>query len=410
MDLWEAQLSEQKSDESHARTPTAGQLGLVKALPDNDQLDWGQGTWTVPVESCFSTAYHEAEKEQVFDRRPLPVAPAGLLPENGSFACRQVYGKDVIFTRDREGIVRAFLNVCMHRGSRIVTDDQVQNKRLLSCPFHAWSYDLEGRLVAVPRQETFDNLNKSEHGLTPLPCRELGGVIWMKVDPKADDDFSSIPDELIGDFEALGVPTMHLFATGVHEVASNWKLVMDTFQEGYHVTRLHSETLKGRFEDTIELVDLVGLHMRRAAGRIGYRRDDLVGREHSLADLRRLVTFHYTLFPNAVMICSQIYVSFMVFIPTGENTCQVINYMLTDHPPRTEKDLDRFTRSHQMTDESTFLEDFAAAEYSQAGISAGVLKEFTLCPLERHVWTFHQILDSVIEGRDIPVDLVPAIA
>ena len=390
--------------------PTAGQLALVRALPDNDQFAWGEGTWKVPIDSCFTEEHHEAEQARVFNRLPLPVAPAGLLPENGSFACRQVYGKDIIFTRDREGTVHAFLNVCMHRGSRIVTDERTQKKRLLSCPFHAWTYNLEGRLVGVPRQETFKDLDKSKHGLKRLQCRELGGIIWLKPDLQADDDFSMVPAELTDDLTALGIPTMHLFATGVHEVAANWKLVMDTFQEGYHVTRLHSETLKGRFEDTIELVDLVGLHMRRAAGRIGYHRDSLAGREDSLSDLRRLVTFHYTLFPNAVVICSQIYVNFMVFVPTGAASCRVINYMLTDHAPRDAKDLDRFTRSHDMTDKSTFLEDFAAAEYSQVGIATGALKEFTLCPLEQHVWTFHQILDAVMEGREVPADLVATIA
>ena len=390
------------------KAPTPGQLALVRGLPDNDKLELGKGTWKVPVDACFTSEHHQAEQARIFERLPLPVAPSGLLPDDGSYVCRQVYGKDLILTRDRSGIVHAFLNVCMHRGSRIVTDEETQKKRLMSCPFHAWSYDLEGQLVGVPRLETFDGLQKSQFGLKKLQCRELGGVIWLKPEPDADDDFSSIPAELIDDFAALGVPTMHLFATGVHDVAANWKLVMDTFQEGYHVTRLHSETLKGRFEDTIELVDLLGSHMRRAAGRIGFRRDNLVGKEDSLADLRRLVTFHYTLFPNAVMICSQIYVSFMIFIPTGADSSRVINYMLTDHAPRNDKDLDRFTRSHAMTDGSTFLEDFAAAEYGQVGISSGALKAFTLCPLERHVWTFHQILDAVMEGRDVPPDLVSA--
>lgn len=395
-------------EQTTATAPTPGQLALVRALPDNDRLELGKGTWKVPIDTCFTPEHHRNEQARIFERLPLPVAPSGLLPDGGSFACRQVYGKDVVFTRDRSGTVHAFLNACMHRGSRIVTDDQIQKKRLLTCPFHAWSYDLEGRLVGVPRQETFDRLEKSQFGLKKLQCREMGGIIWLKPDPGADDDFSTVPADLVDDLAALGVPTMHLFATGVHDVAANWKLVMDTFQEGYHVTRLHSETLKGRFEDTIEIVDLLGIHMRRAAGRIGYRREQLIGKEESLADLRRLVTFHYTLFPNAVMICSQIYMSFMIFVPTGADSCRVLNYMLTDHPPRTDKDLDRFTRSHAMTDGSTFLEDFAAAEYGQVGISTGALKEFTLCSLERHVWTFHQILDAVMEGREVPPDLVSA--
>jgi hypothetical protein len=132
-------------------------------------------------------------------------------------------------------------------------------------------------------------------------------------------------------------------------------------------------------------------------------------KKDSLADLRRLVTLHYTLFPCAVLICSQIYVNLMVFVPTGTASCRVINYMLTDHPPRNEKDLDRFTRSHALTDQTTFLEDYAAAADCQDGIATGVLQEFTLCPAERHVWTFHRLVDDVVNGRE-PVQVLPEAA
>lgn len=388
------------------RKPTAGQLELVRSLPDNDKIEWPKATWTVPVE-VFSEAYHQAEQAQIFNRLPIVAAPAGLLPDNGTYVCREIYGREVLFSRDEQGEVHAFLNVCMHRGSRIVTDTEVHKGRLLSCPFHAWAYDLKGRCAAVPREETFKDIDKSRFGLPKLKCRELGGLIWLKLDPEADDDFSAVPEALVQDFAALGVPTMHLFATGVHDVAANWKLVMDTFQEGYHVVRLHAESLKGRFEDSVEMIGRLGYHLRRAAGRIDYRRSMLEGREQSLEELRKLVTFHYTLIPNAVMICSQIYVNLMVFVPVSATTCRVINYMLTDRPPANEKELDRFTRSHDLTDKLTFLEDYAAAAYSQAGISTGALKEFTLCPLEQHVWSFHQTIDDLIHSRKPSPGLPP---
>ena len=391
------------------RRPTQGQLALVRALPDNDKVNWTPETWTVPVAPSFGEQRFEAEQTRIFNRMALPAGPAGLAPENGSYVCRTVYGKEVIFTRDTEGEFHAFLNVCQHRGSRIVIDQETHRGKLLSCPFHAWGYDLKGRLAAVPREETFGKLDKSSHGLPKLQCRELGGLIWLKMDPEADDDFSTVPVELIADLEALGLPTMHLFATGMHDMEADWKLPMDTFQEGYHVVRLHAATLKGRFEDSLEIVDMLGLHIRRVSGRIGYRRDQLEDKDHSLAELRKLVTFHYTLFPSAVLICSQIYVNLMVFMPISPTSCRVVNYMLTDRPPTTEKEFDRFTRSHELTDKVTFQEDFAAAVYGQAGISTGALKELTLCPLERHVWTFHTLVDEMVKGRD-PATAAAAVA
>ena len=377
------------------RTPSKAQLDLVHSLPDNDKVEWSQSTWKVNVANAFGEQAHRAEQEKIFGRMVVPAGPAGLLPEKNSYVCREMYGKEVILTRDGDGEVHAFLNVCMHRGSRVVVDSEVHKGKLLSCPFHAWGYSLKGDLAAVPREETFRDFCKADFGLPKLPCKELGGIIWIKTDPALDDDFSDVPPELITDLDALGVPTMHLFATGVHEVKSNWKLVMDTFQEGYHVTRLHSETLKGRFEDTIPRAVKLGKHVRRVSGRIGFKAEMAAG-DKTLEELRKLVTMHYTLFPNAVIICSQIYVNFMVFIPTGPTTCRVYNYMLTDHPPATEKDLDRFTRSHHLTDEVTFVEDYAAAEYGQAGINTGAIKEFTLNSMEKYVWEFHERVEEAL--------------
>ena len=195
------------------RRPTPGQLALVRALPDNDKIHWSPETWTVPVESSFGQERFDAEQARIFNRLALPVAPAGLLPENNSYTCRSIHGKEVVFTRDADGIVHAFLNVCQHRGSRIVTDQDVHKGKLLSCPFHAWGYDLKGRLAAVPREETFNRLDKSGYGLPRLKCRELGGLIWLKMDPEADDDFSTVPAELIAARKEAGL----CMKCGIHE-------------------------------------------------------------------------------------------------------------------------------------------------------------------------------------------------
>src|SRR4051812_10670628 len=119
------------------RTPTAGQLALVRSLPDNDKAEWAEGNWTLPVGPYVSRERFEAEQAQIFRRLPVPIAPSALLPEKGSFVYRTAYGKELILARDPSGEAGVFLNVCQHRGSRLLeTQDQVQRGRLLVCPFH----------------------------------------------------------------------------------------------------------------------------------------------------------------------------------------------------------------------------------------------------------------------------------
>jgi phenylpropionate dioxygenase-like ring-hydroxylating dioxygenase large terminal subunit len=377
------------------RPLTASQMAAVRSLPDNAAPEWKPAKWLIHRDEYLSPARYAAEQDKLFRRLPVPIAPSALLPQAGSYACAGGYGVPVLLTRDRDGVAHAFLNGCRHRGSKLVPEEGPQRGKLIVCPYHAWSYDMTGRLVAVPKEESFADLDKSTMGLAPLTCREVGGIIWVGLDRRREVNFDHL-DAIRDDFDALGVRDMHLFAKRVHDVPANWKLIMDTFLEGYHVIRLHSKKLGDMFEDTVVHVERLGPNLRQTSGRLNFKRAMVDEHGHSAKSVRRIVTFVYNLLPNTAVIFSPDYVNLLVFMPQGPDRTRVENFMLTNTAPLTEKLQNKWERSLKLTDGAAFPEDFAAAALNQEGLAAGVSEHMTLGAMEEAIHHFHDSLNEYL--------------
>lgn len=368
--------------------PTAGQLALAKKLAEGGEPR-GNGITHIDAAAYTDPARFEAEWARIFTKRPLVIAPSALLPDPGMAVPHDGYGKPLLITRDREGNAHVFMNVCRHRGTRLVEGQDAVCAARLVCPYHAWTYGLDGKLLALPRTDAFPDLDKSDYGLRRLPTCEAGGLIWFAFDDNAD--FAE-PETLGHDFDAFDLAGQHLFRRHTHDVPANWKLVMDAFLESYHVARLHAATIGPFFKDGVSTADAIGPHQRSAVGR------EIEAKALAVGDwetLRRAITYTYQMFPGTVLIVSPDYINLMVLMPQSPGRVLIEDFMLIPEAPTTDKALAHWEKSWKLLDGGVFgAEDFRACALGQEGLASGAVERVTLGTLESGIRLFHDAVES----------------
>jgi len=367
------------------RRPTAGQLALAQEIAVGSPRT-NRGVTTVPAAVYTDPNHWQQEQRALFGRLPQVLCPSALLPQTNMAVPHDSTGRPLLITRDGDGTAHVFLNVCRHRGTRLVEGTEVQCGKRMTCPYHAWTYATDGRLLALPRPDTFPGLAKADFSLTELPSCEAGGLIWYA--PEGEADFAD-PRALGADFDAFALADQHLFRRRTHDVAANWKLIMDAFLESYHVARLHAQTIGPFFRDGVTSADQIGPHQRSLV----CRAEDLSGVDLTdMAALRRVGTFAYQLFPATVLVISPDYINVMALWPQAHDRTLVEDFMLIPEEPQTDKARDHWQRSWDLLDGGVFAsEDFRAAQLGQQGLSSGAIEALTLGTLESGITRLHEI-------------------
>ncbi len=205
------------------------------------------GTAPVDYTDSIDPAFYEAEREAIFKKTWLNVGRVELLPKTGSYFTKElpVAATSLILVRGKDKTIRAFHNVCRHRGNKLVWNDYPKEEvkgtcRQFTCKYHAWRYDLEGQLTFVQQEEEFFDLDKSDYGLKAVRCEVWEGFIFVNLDPDA-----APLKEYLGEMgESLeGYPFHEMTEVFSYraEIGSNWKLFIDAFAEFYHAPVLHQK-------------------------------------------------------------------------------------------------------------------------------------------------------------------------
>jgi len=366
-------------------TVTPGQKRLLDAMPELADCRFPQVRDAIPASNYTDPERYQAELQAVWKSVPVIAAPSALLPEPKTFHQVTIAGMPVLLTRNKDGVAKAFANVCRHRGMKLCTSAKTEKAPRIVCPYHAWTYDLDGKLIGLPRPEIFPGLPKSELGLLELPSREAGGLIWVGLDPEKQFDFSAVAGELAEDFDALGFGTSYLAHYATFSVKANWKLVMDSMLDSYHVTRLHKDSLAQFSVDSENQIDRVGPHIRNAAHRSNFERKLITDRHD---ELRWIMVFSYIGFPNGIIVVSPHYTSLGIVRPIAVDECAVDYYLLAPKKPETERAEARLQKSMDLMATVFGEEDYWAAAMCQEGLASGTMKDVQLGGMEVQIRMF----------------------
>ncbi len=215
-------------------------LGLI----DAQSSDLAPDLYERSIESYRDPGIWIRERRQIFGETPMFIGMSNEIAAKGSYFTRDIVDTPFLALRDRDGRVRLFLNSCAHRGPKVALEPCGTATRF-TCPFHAWTYDLDGKLVGVTEPDGFATMDRRSRGLVELPVAEKYGMIFGCATPGTAIDVDELLGGLGPELAELGLDRAAILGEAhVHEVTGNWKYAWDTFCENYHFDFLHRKSLK----------------------------------------------------------------------------------------------------------------------------------------------------------------------
>ena len=337
-------------------------LGLREAKSHylDDEIEFNS------VDQYQSEAIFQRERDQMFARLPAVAAHISELPNPGDFVKREIAGRSILVTRDAEGEVHAFLNICRHRGTQLV-DDESGCKHRFTCPYHAWSYANTGELVSVPHMDTgFPDLDKAQYSLKSLQCEERFGFVWVIATPDISFDFDAYYAPIAAEAEGLDLANMAIAHEEKKVHNSNWKILVEGGIESYHFKVAHRKTIGPYFEDNLSSYQMLGDHMRSVLMRSSM---------HVLRDqptdqwrLRDHANIIYTFFPTTQLLVQKDHVVWINSRPVSAGQTEL---RLATLAPKSRLGEEAYwEKNHQITS-TTLNEDFVIGESIQNGFASG---------------------------------------
>jgi len=258
--------------------------------------------WQNDVASYCSVPHLAAETSILFRQHPLLMGLSADWPKPGDWRTDDLAGVPILIARGGDGELRAFLNVCRHRGAKVA--EGCGHSSVFSCPYHAWTYGLDGRLRGIPDERSFNGVRTERSGLIALPLAERYGMVWVVPTPSHDgatqieiDHWLGGLGRELGSYDAGGY---HLYDKRIVPETMNWKLLVDTFHESYHVGFLHRDSLTSILLSNVSDFEAFGNNHRLVFPRT--KIDRLRSLPESEWDLMWNSATVYSLFPNTLFV------------------------------------------------------------------------------------------------------------
>ncbi|MDJ0847945.1 MAG: aromatic ring-hydroxylating dioxygenase subunit alpha [Myxococcota bacterium] len=347
---------------------------------------------TLPAAAFTAPAVYDREVERILSREWLCAARADQVPEPGDYLCLDLLGDRLVVVRDDDGAIRVLSRVCRHRGAELVQGSG--NARSFQCPYHAWTYRLDGSLVGAPHMERAEAFDRGHCRLPELRSEVWEGWIFVNRDPDAEPLGPRLAP-LSRRLARYGMAETVTLETACFDSRFNWKVLVDNFMEAYHHIAIRRETLEPLFPaarshtpDSEGPYSLLVMPARKGAP--GAPLDSALPHLGPLDDDEQTQLVAAVVFPFHLFALSAEALTWYQLLPEA-----VDRFTLRIHTcfPREALDDPALRKPVEGIQAFTRLvhnQDIAACEAVQAGLADGSFTSGRLCPLEKPIWEFNQ--------------------
>ncbi len=331
--------------------------------------------------------------DTIFNNYPLPLALTIELPEKGTYKTLDILNTPILLTRSSDGVVRAFVNVCKHRGAPVCEKGKGKKSKF-SCTYHGWTYDNRGKLINIFQSDTFGEIDKTKIKLTELFCEERSGFIWVCINPDSKPNLSNWLQGFDEEINEIGLDSWYLYEQRILDGPS-WKICWDGYLDGYHHHMVHPETVGKNTIVNLIAHDTYGPHQRFAFGKKNI--NELQKVDEVNWEPEEYIRLIHSGFPNLSIsaILNQFCLVSMIYPTKDLEKTITIQNILSLNKPSTKEEIKAAEEFSELTLKAVKDEDYIMNFKIQDGINSKGNDKFMFGknePIQQH---YHNWIDKL---------------
>lgn len=380
----------------------AREIELIKRIFDRidqrkDKEKQPNETQFVPSERYTSQERFKKEKELIFQNLPIVLGSVADLEKAGDYFLHNYSGLPIMVLKGQDEKIRAFLNICRHRGVKLLEEDKGHIKKHIVCPYHAWSYDTTGCLKNIFHSEVFQGVSAESHSLIELECEVHFGLIFVLPNPKMKGKFNikTHLQEVYNILEDYELNTYIPYLKKMVNYDSNWKLNIEAGLEAYHFKITHAKTIGPYFFDSIGLdISENKLHCTTIYPKKSILQ--LKEQDPSEWSLRKHANILVQIFPNTTLLIMEDHAMVIPIFPTDEKNSIAKSFLLIPNQPKNEEEAQHFQLNYKIFWDA-IEEDNEMVRLQQKSFNAYDLMPMTAGGYEKLLTQFVDLVDNILE-------------
>ena len=373
------------------------QVALIRRIFDHMQAGTtDRGAAAKSPVTRYLSPERLARERQMIRGMPVMICASSSVAQPGDWFAHDLSGVPIVVVRGQDGVLRAFINACRHRGARLVEGSGGCARRNFICRYHSWTYDLDGTLRGLPHPEEFPDLDRSEHKLVALQVAEACGLVWVVPTPGSAIDIRAWLGPMADDLQSFGYERFVAHDSRRFDSNHDWKLVADANLEAYHFKYLHRDTIAPLFQDNRMVADAFGDHWRITLPK------ESIGTLQALPPAQWNLALHcniiYYFFPNLMFLFIGDHATVFSVWPRGVGASTIDALTLIPQAPATEKARQYWDKNVRIFWDA-LMEDFVLMDSMQSTFASGANTHLTFGRSEFCSAGFEETVERHLRAR-----------